>query len=102
MFLSGGQTEVEATLNLAGINKEALEIGGAPWRLSFSFGRALQASVLKLWSEDIERNAKLAQTKAQELAKVNAFASKGILFDQHPSILSTSVSLGEEFRGWRQ
>jgi len=47
MFLSGGQSEAESTLNLAMINKEAAQSGKAPWRLSFSFGRALQASVLK-------------------------------------------------------
>ena len=48
MFLSGGQSEAEASLNLASINQEALDDRKAPWRLSFSFGRALQASVLKV------------------------------------------------------
>ena len=43
MFLSGGLSEEEATLNLNALNCAAAESGGAPWQLSFSFGRALQA-----------------------------------------------------------
>jgi len=48
VFLSGGQSEIQATTNLNAINK----FTGAPkpWRLSFSFGRALQASPLKAWN----------------------------------------------------
>lgn len=42
MFLSGGQTEEESTVNLNAINKLALAEGAAPWALSFSFGRGLQ------------------------------------------------------------
>ena len=42
MFLSGGLSEEEATLNLDALNREAAASGGVPWRLSFSFGRALQ------------------------------------------------------------
>lgn len=45
MFLSGGQTEEEATVNLNAINQlAAAQQRGAPWALSFSYGRALQAS----------------------------------------------------------
>src|SRR5512132_2282364 len=47
VFLSGGQSEVEATQNLNSINR----IGG-PWPLSFSYGRALQASALQIWGGD--------------------------------------------------
>ena len=47
VFLSGGQSEVEATENLNAIN----QIGG-PWPLSFSYGRALQASALAAWRGD--------------------------------------------------
>ena len=43
MFLSGGLSEEDATVNLNEINCAAAQSGGAPWRLSFSFGRALQA-----------------------------------------------------------
>lgn len=52
MFLSGGQSEEESTVNLQAINALARQQGRAPWSLSFSFGRALQASVLKIWSAD--------------------------------------------------
>lgn len=48
MFLSGGQSESEATINLNEVNRVAGLEGGAPWSLSFSFGRALQASVLQV------------------------------------------------------
>ena len=47
VFLSGGQSEVEATENLNAIN----QLGG-PWPLSFSYGRALQASALEVWGGD--------------------------------------------------
>ena len=43
MFLSGGLSEEEATLNLNALNRAAAGSGGVPWKLSFSFGRALQA-----------------------------------------------------------
>ena len=43
MFLSGGLSEEDATVNLNEVNRAAARSGGAPWRLSFSFGRALQA-----------------------------------------------------------
>ncbi len=42
MFLSGGQTEEEATRNLDAVNREAQAVGRCPWALSYSFGRALQ------------------------------------------------------------
>ena len=46
-FLSGGQTEEEATVNLNAMN--ALPLGPRPWKLTFSYGRALQQSCLKAW-----------------------------------------------------
>merc|ERR1719413_5557 len=45
MFLSGGQSEEEATIQLNLMN----QVEGRPWSVSFSYGRALQASVLKVW-----------------------------------------------------
>lgn len=51
-FLSGGQSEEDATVNLDLINRTAAaENDGRryPWSMSFSFGRSLQASVLKVW-----------------------------------------------------
>ncbi len=47
-FLSGGQSEIQATENLNAIN----QLGPHPWQLSFSFGRALQNSALKTWAGD--------------------------------------------------
>uniref|UniRef100_A0ACB8EW40 Uncharacterized protein n=1 Tax=Sphaerodactylus townsendi TaxID=933632 RepID=A0ACB8EW40_9SAUR len=56
-FLSGGQSEEEASINLNAINKCPLH---KPWALTFSYGRALQASALKAWSGKKE-NTKNAQ-----------------------------------------
>lgn len=51
VFLSGGQSDEEATVNLNAINTLAPEMH-APWRLTFSYGRALQASALSTWGGD--------------------------------------------------
>jgi fructose-bisphosphate aldolase class I len=72
MFLSGGQSEEEATLQL---NKMNL-IDGRPWSVSFSYGRALQASVLKVW-EGKDENEKAAQQMLLALAKANGQANLG-------------------------
>jgi len=72
MFLSGGQNEEEATLNLDAINK----MEGSPWRLSFSYGRALQASCLKAWQGKSE-NVKKAQEEFLARAKANGDAQTG-------------------------
>jgi len=72
MFLSGGQTEEEATINLDAINK----ITGSPWPLSFSYGRALQASCIKAWGGKHE-NFKKAQEVLLERAKANGEAQLG-------------------------
>lgn len=66
VFLSGGQTEVEATLNLNAINQYT---GPKPWALSFCFGRALQASVIKCWNGD-DKNIEAAQKVFIARAKV--------------------------------
>lgn len=65
-FLSGGQSEEDATQNLNLIN--AIK-GPKPWALTFSFGRALQASVLKVW-EGKDENVAKAQTELITRAKV--------------------------------
>mmetsp|Transcript_12968 Transcript_12968/g.22897 ORF Transcript_12968/g.22897 Transcript_12968/m.22897 type:complete len:358 (-) Transcript_12968:780-1853(-) len=99
LFLSGGQSEEEATINLDAINTTAASLGRCPWRLSFSFGRALQHSVLKLWADDptqIDR----AQVMALALAQANSQASMGAYQGPHPSGASTDT-LRETFRGWR-
>jgi fructose-bisphosphate aldolase class I len=71
VFLSGGQSEVEATENLNAIN----QIGG-PWALSFSYGRALQASALAAWGGD-PANAESAQAAFAHRARMNALAAAG-------------------------
>lgn len=73
VFLSGGQSEEEATLNLNAINLVPLT---RPWALSFSYGRALQQSVLKAWKGQ-EESIKLAQTELLNRANFNSLASKG-------------------------
>ncbi|KAI8464893.1 MAG: fructose-bisphosphate aldolase [Monoraphidium minutum] len=98
MFLSGGQSEEEATLNLDAINKMAQAEGRAPWALSFSFGRGLQASVLKLWSDAPPSRAAEARAMAAALARANAAAARGAYAGPHPSLLGGS--LHETFRGW--
>jgi fructose-bisphosphate aldolase, class I len=71
VFLSGGQSEVEATENLNAINR----IGG-PWPLSFSYGRALQQSALKIWGGDAA-NTEAAQEAFVHRARMNALAAAG-------------------------
>jgi len=66
-FLSGGQSEDDASINLNAINTFA---GRKPWALTFSYGRALQASVLKAW-QGKEENIKAAQDQLVSRAKVS-------------------------------
>ncbi|KAK9876313.1 hypothetical protein WA026_012612 [Henosepilachna vigintioctopunctata] len=72
-FLSGGQSEEEATQNLDAMNRYQ---GKKPWALSFSFGRALQASVLKAWVGKDE-NVAAAQKELLNRAQANSQASLG-------------------------
>ncbi|KAH0997789.1 hypothetical protein GBA52_021653 [Prunus armeniaca] len=73
VFLSGGQSEEEATLNLDAMNKlDVLK----PWTLSFSFGRALQASTLKTWGGKKE-NVWKAQETFLTRCKANSDATLG-------------------------
>jgi fructose-bisphosphate aldolase, class I len=72
-FLSGGQSESEATANLNAINNVP---GSKPWKLSFSYGRALQQSVLKSWKGN-DSNIKEAQENLIKLAKANSDACRG-------------------------
>nr|CAD7427475.1 unnamed protein product [Timema monikensis] len=72
-FLSGGQSEEEASVNLDAINKFN---GKKPWPLTFSYGRALQASVLKAWGGKPE-NVKAAQEELLKRAKANGQAALG-------------------------
>ena len=76
VFLSGGQTEVEATAHLDAMNKIGNQRGGLPWQLSFSFGRALQASALETWAGK-EENFAAAQLIFYHRAKLNSAARYG-------------------------
>merc|ERR1712151_1265595 len=71
-FLSGGQSEEEATIHLNAMNS----IRPTPWNVSFSFGRALQASVLKTWKGE-DANKAAAQKVLGAIAKANGDASMG-------------------------
>lgn len=87
VFLSGGQSEVEATANLLAINKHAAN-NNVPWRLSFSYGRALQQSVLQTWSGKEENKTK-AQQVFLERAQANGAATMGIESNESGSREST-------------
>jgi len=74
VFLSGGMSEIEASSALNEINKyNAVK----PWRLTFSYGRALQSSVLKAWRGD-PANYINAQDILLERAQTNSLASNGL------------------------
>lgn len=73
VFLSGGQSELDATLNLNAINACP---GKKPWALTFSYGRALQASVLSTWAGKPE-NMKKAGEAFVKRALANSLACQG-------------------------
>ncbi len=72
VFLSGGQSEEEATVHLNAMNA----IGSQPWELSFSYGRALQQSALQVWSGD-PANVPAAQAAYLHRARMNGAARSG-------------------------
>jgi len=72
-FLSGGQKEEEATLNLDAINRHP---GKKPWSLTFSYGRALQASCLDAWKGE-KANVAAAQKAFLDRARANSEAQLG-------------------------
>jgi fructose-bisphosphate aldolase class I len=71
VFLSGGQSEVQATENLNSVN-----LVGGPWPLSFSYGRALQAGALAAWAGE-SGNAGAAQAAFAHRARMNSLAVAG-------------------------
>jgi fructose-bisphosphate aldolase class I len=73
MFLSGGQSEEEATVNLNAMNQSALK---KPWSLSFSYGRALQHSCIRAWGGK-EENVQKAQDTFLGRARANGEAQLG-------------------------
>ncbi|VDM44507.1 unnamed protein product [Toxocara canis] len=79
VFLSGGQSEEDATLNLNAINQYQ---GKKPWALTFSYGRALQASVLAAWggkkeNEQAAKDAFLKRAHANGLAALGKYTGGG-------------------------
>jgi fructose-bisphosphate aldolase class I len=75
VFLSGGQSDVEATANLNAMNALS-EPAGLPWQLSFSYGRALQAAPLKAWAGKAA-NVPAAQKAFLHRARMNGAARSG-------------------------
>jgi fructose-bisphosphate aldolase, class I len=73
VFLSGGQSDEDATANLNAMNK----LGPHPWELSFSYGRALQAPALKAWGGKPE-NVEAGQRAYYHRAKMNGAARTGM------------------------
>jgi fructose-bisphosphate aldolase class I len=73
VFLSGGQTDEDATAHLNAMNAR----GPHPWQLSFSYGRALQAPALKAW-QGKEENVEAAQRAYYHRAKMNSAARTGM------------------------
>jgi fructose-bisphosphate aldolase class I len=71
-FLSGGQSEADATLHLSLMNR----MGGLPWQLSFSYGRALQQSTLDAW-QGKSANVAAAQRVFLKRARLNGMARDG-------------------------
>lgn len=74
VFLSGGQSDVEATAHLDAMNR----LGELPWPLSFSYGRALQAPSLKIWGENPAENVAKAQAMLSHRARMNGLAAMGL------------------------
>jgi fructose-bisphosphate aldolase class I len=73
VFLSGGQSDEEATAHLDAMNR----LGRFPWTLSFSYGRALQAPSLRTWAADPAANVAAAQVKLAHRARMNGLAAMG-------------------------
>ena len=71
-FLSGGQSDEEATAHLDAMNR----IGNLPWKLTFSYGRALQAAPQQAWSGKAE-NTGAGQQAFTHRARMNSLASQG-------------------------
>lgn len=73
VFLSGGQSDEDATAHLNEMNKQE----NLPWPLSFSYGRAMQSAALKIWGQDIVNNVAKAQETVHARARDNGLAAMG-------------------------
>ena len=77
-FLSGGQSNEGACANLAAINAEAAAAGAAPWRLTYSFGRALVSDALRTW-HGVPGNTGSAQARLAANCRRASEASRGLV-----------------------
>nr|VDD15182.1 unnamed protein product [Brassica oleracea] len=101
LFLSGGQSEEEATRNLNAMNQLKTK---KPWSLSFCFGRALQQSALKTWGGK-EENVKKAQDVFLVRCKANSEATLGtykVLITNMPGTSKENGGRHPLYRGVRQ
>lgn len=73
VFLSGGQTDEQATAHLNAMNR----MGPHPWPISFSYGRAMQQAALQLWAKDPKANHSAAQDTVYDRARANGLAALG-------------------------
>jgi len=94
-FLSGGQSEEEATAVLNAIN--ALPLGIRPWRLTFSFARALQRSAMKSWGAKKE-NVPTAQAVLLQRACANSAASLGKYAGEAASATVSETSYVQDYK----
>jgi fructose-bisphosphate aldolase class I len=83
VFLSGGQSDEQATANLNAMNK----IPNLPWKLTFSYSRAIQNPVLKIWAQNIalEENTAAARAALLFRTKMNSLAAEGKYADEMES-----------------
>ena len=72
VFLSGGQSDEDATAHLDQMNR----MGGAPWPLTFSYSRALQSAALHAWRGQAA-NVAAAQRALHHRARMNSLAARG-------------------------
>lgn len=85
VFLSGGQSNEKSTAHLNRMN----QIGGFPWPLSFSYGRAIQSPALKMWAADMN-DVDNAQKALVHRAKMNGLASVGEYSEEKEAELATA------------
>lgn len=104
MFLSGGMSEIEVTSCLNELNVLKALDKECTWKLSFSFGRALQASALRAWAKHTIEKSDDEDVGGDTVAMVvhaNGLATMAAFHGKHPCEGGGAVSLHEHFRGWR-
>lgn len=94
-FLSGGQSEEEATVILNAMNSQSL--GARPWKLTFSYGRALQKTVLRVWGGKKE-NYEKAQQALLVRARANGLAALGKYTGDANSATASASSYVKDYK----